>query len=623
MAQVDRLEQNGIRATSLNADTIAAAESGGRNLWNECRDGRYQVILCSPEQLASDEMNKLLDDTRFQARVGLVVVDEAHLIPVWGGKIAGQRPFRRAFLAIGSIRSRLRTSTVFLALSATLMPGAPLKTVEDSLGLCGDRYHPIKLDCERTNLHIILRRINHSVSTGTFADLDWLLTEARSANDYDPSTIAKTVIYIDNITQGHQLAAYLRKLLPLAFQPHSLQLIRHLHASTCAKCKDEILDDFSATNGESHLRIVIATEAFGCGIDIPDIQQVINLGTPRNLDTGMQRVGRAGRKLPKGLGIIYVNQQTWDAIMNSKPKRARTGEEEAKLCKYFQMVLNAHLKRQCISKCIKMLYSHRTAESDSESVPESDGSSETDGRCMRCSGCVEDVPPEPWSVQTASQATQIPKGRKRKPQKTNPIPPSANRGPGRLTRDMSARGRQKLHEIVRDVWLSVPATEETQFAGSTTFVPASTLALIFRHIRDLETVDLVQTLLGRDWQFWESHGEQLATAILGLRKTIVKELSEAKKAGKTGQLEESRALAPNNFEQTDSESDTESEDGYEDELETELERGCECPPESRPPEESTQELTNVSEPRRYTIRIPAGAFKKRALNTADGATQSG
>ncbi|GAB1523805.1 hypothetical protein RhiTH_006955 [Rhizoctonia solani] len=141
----------GISAVALNADTKLAAAREGRSLWHECADGRYRMMLCSPEQLASPKMSNLLEKASFQRRVRLIVVDKVHLIPIWGGKVDG-RAFRRAFVAIGSLWSRLDSSwTVFHGLSATLMPGKATSIVESSLELQGPNYQRIKLDCVRTN----------------------------------------------------------------------------------------------------------------------------------------------------------------------------------------------------------------------------------------------------------------------------------------------------------------------------------------------------------------------------------------------------------------------------------------------------------------------------------------
>ncbi|KAG8732644.1 hypothetical protein FRC10_000787 [Ceratobasidium sp. 414] len=84
LQKVSTLEKKGFKDVALNADMISAFEEAGRDVWKECAQGEYQIILCSPEQLSSGEMVALLTLESFKRRVGLVVVDEVHLIPTWG-----------------------------------------------------------------------------------------------------------------------------------------------------------------------------------------------------------------------------------------------------------------------------------------------------------------------------------------------------------------------------------------------------------------------------------------------------------------------------------------------------------------------------------------------------------
>src|SRR5689334_14415948 len=107
---------------------------------------------------------------------------------------------------------------------------------------------------------------------------------------------------------------YLWQLLPAPFSPHILQVICHVHASTCTKCKDEILGEFLDTSGTCPLQIMVVTDVFGCRIDIHDIQQVINFGTPRNHDLGIQHIGWAGWDLDEGKGYMYASGKAWDQV---------------------------------------------------------------------------------------------------------------------------------------------------------------------------------------------------------------------------------------------------------------------------------------------------------------------
>ncbi|KAF8596321.1 P-loop containing nucleoside triphosphate hydrolase protein, partial [Ceratobasidium sp. AG-I] len=503
------LERKGLSAVALNADTISALNEDGRDVWEECAQGAYRVVLCSPERLASGPMIKLISRKDFQSRVSLVVVDEVHLIPIWGGDGSG-RAFRSAFTTIGLLRSILDSGTAYLGISGTLRLGEPTETVKEQLGFDGPKFSFMKLDCERTNLHIVVRRISHAFTQNNFADLDWLILSTISC----PQDIPKTVVYIDNIIMGHALVAYLRMLLPSNLQTRASPVICHLHASTCSQCKDDAMAEFSNPK-TSRLRIVVATEAFGCGVDIPDIERVINFGTPHNLDALYQRIGRAARALPSGFGYVYVNPKLWDdtvetvpsASSQAKAKRTKktpstpkpSEEGGVQSCDHFKQVLEAHLKGECITRCINALY-----DNPLENKPE---------RCGRCSGCVKDCLP---STRESSVNESVPE----QPQTicADPIPHIVLKGFGKPSKAMLDQARSRLADAARDTWLSVPASSTLRpFGGLRTFLSTYKSSFLIKRILDLETAELVRRALGNDWEFWDTHGERLAAQVLNIR----------------------------------------------------------------------------------------------------------
>ncbi|EUC60448.1 hypothetical protein RSOL_344460 [Rhizoctonia solani AG-3 Rhs1AP] len=116
-----------------------------------------KIIFCSPERLASAEMVDLLSNKALQGSLDLVVIDEVHLVPAWGGDGSGLA-FWSAFKAVRNLRSLLGSQTVFLALTATLLPGLPTRTVLKQLGFEGPKFAFMKRDCSRPNLHLTLRK---------------------------------------------------------------------------------------------------------------------------------------------------------------------------------------------------------------------------------------------------------------------------------------------------------------------------------------------------------------------------------------------------------------------------------------------------------------------------------
>lgn len=485
-------------------------------------------------------MRDLIAKRAFQSRVSMVVVDEVHLIPIWGGSSDGpNRAFRTAYNAIGTLKSRLRSSTVFLGLSATLMPGKHTNIVKERLGFDGPKFSFIQRDCERTNLHITVRRIEHSYTQDTFADLDWLVPGQLSY----PANIPKTIIYIDSIMRGHTLVTYLQSLLPPTLRSNACRIIRHLYAGSCSQCKDEASHDFLATGPDSVLRIIVATDAFGCGVDIPDVTRIINLGSPRNLCALCQRFGRAARHLVLGFCYVYVNPKLWDTVLknlgtvdnHSITQHDGVAEEEAEgvgdnpaanattCCPYFKQVLESHLRGQCINHRINVLFNNPL-----EGKP---------NPCLRCSGCVEDKIPSPRSGKVPNKSNQVNIAESEGSQVVDPDPLAI---PHCVLSELDQPSKKTLQTVqtsitnaAQDVWLTVPAHKSTyQMGGFDAFLPLAKSSLLSNRLLDLQTPELVRRALGYDWRFWDTHGEQLAAKVQGIRTSLIADLQSSYQAKK-------------------------------------------------------------------------------------------
>jgi superfamily II DNA/RNA helicase len=164
----------------------------------------------------------------------------------------------------------------------------------------------IKLDTERHNISMHFRRIQHSVSGWKFRDLEWLISER---NGDDPSCWPKTIIYCEAIDLGHRMVTALRKLLPPALSLRAREIIRHIHSLRCPLCKAEAMTEFGAPGIAASCRIVVATDAFGMGIDIPDIIRVILFPSPRTLSSAIQCIGRAAcDPAVSGKAIVHVDK---------------------------------------------------------------------------------------------------------------------------------------------------------------------------------------------------------------------------------------------------------------------------------------------------------------------------
>ena len=149
---------------------------------------------------------------------------------------------------------------------------------------------------ERPNLTYITKK-----TTKTINDLQWLINDllqnGRSAK--------KTIVYCRNVSSCAFL--YEHFFIELSQNVDSLEnrLIAMFHRSTADDNKSHVLTEFPKSN--SNLRIVFATVAFGMGVDIPDVDQIIHWGAPRGLEQYAQESGRAGRDGRSALSVVYYS----------------------------------------------------------------------------------------------------------------------------------------------------------------------------------------------------------------------------------------------------------------------------------------------------------------------------
>jgi ATP-dependent DNA helicase RecQ len=252
----DQLEK--LRALGLPAVQINSAVPAGDIQRARAKIGRRSVefIFTTPEQLASAELRSVLG----HSNVDLLVIDEAHCISQWG------HDFRPAYLeAMGAVRS-LGTPTV-LALTAT----APAEVVEDITRQLG--VGPLRVIS--TGVH----RPNLSYSVQPVAsDIDkqrQLLASLRRLTD-------ATIVYAATVRHVEEIAGLLRQEGIPAMSYHG-----RMRAGDRTAAQDAFM------SGE--VPLIAATNAFGMGIDRPDIRAVIHYDMPGSLEVYSQESGRAGR----------------------------------------------------------------------------------------------------------------------------------------------------------------------------------------------------------------------------------------------------------------------------------------------------------------------------------------
>jgi len=257
--QADALRRLGLAAVVLNSLQSAAAR---RDVWEAIDDGHVRYVFLAPEQLAHEDV---VDRLR-RAQTALVVIDEAHCVSSWG------HDFRPEYLRLAPVIERLGRPPV-VALTATAAP--PVREdIIDRLGLRRPQQTVASFD--RPNLHLAVVRCTDAEERRSS-----VVARAAALLDHRPSG-ATGLVYTATRAESERVAAQLaqRGVSAMAY-----------HAGLRTDRREEVHRAFSCGD----VQAVVATSAFGMGIDKPDIRFVLHAATPESVDSYYQQIGRAGR----------------------------------------------------------------------------------------------------------------------------------------------------------------------------------------------------------------------------------------------------------------------------------------------------------------------------------------
>lgn len=294
--QVENLNRRGIKALAIHSG-MSSHEikiTLDNAVW-----GEYKFLYVSPERLGSDRFKERLA----QMDVNLVTIDEAHCISQWG------YDFRPSYMNIIQLREIL-PDVKYLALTATATPKVA-NDIQEKLGF--KRKHVLKMSYQRKNLKYLVRLVENK-------------------DGYLRKTLKKVsgsgVIYVRSRKACREIAEELKKNKISA---------DYYHAGLSNYVRSRKQDLWLS----GKIRVIVATNAFGMGIDKPDVRFVIHIDPPDSLEAYFQEAGRAGRDGKKAAAVLLFNNADKTKLKKhvkvAFPELASINRVYQALCNYLQI----------------------------------------------------------------------------------------------------------------------------------------------------------------------------------------------------------------------------------------------------------------------------------------------
>ena len=294
--QVAQLRKRNIKAIAL---TGGIPPDELNNLLDNCLYGNYKFLYLSPERLQQTIVKERIQ----QMNVNLIAIDEAHCISQWGND------FRPAYLGC-SILKELVPNTPMIALTATATP----RVVDDIVENLELREVSIFKDSfSRTNINFRVKRSEDK------------LYQLKKYMDKVPGS---AIVYVRSRKMSISLANFLIKNGVSA---------SFFHGGIPKSDKEEKLNLWLS----GKVRVMVATNAFGMGVDKPDVRLVVHYQIPDSLESYFQEAGRAGRDGEPSTAIISTSNEDEDKakkqFLSALPDVAFVKQVYSKLNNYFQI----------------------------------------------------------------------------------------------------------------------------------------------------------------------------------------------------------------------------------------------------------------------------------------------
>jgi len=303
--QVANLQKRNIKAIALTGG-IRSEEM--IDLLDNCQFGNYKFLYLSPERLQSDWILERIKNLP----INLITIDEAHCVSQWG------HDFRPAYLKISELKKHF-PKVPFLALTATATPRVKEDIIIE-LGL--HKPQIFEKSFARENIAYMIFEVEDKL----------FRIEQILKKNPQPS-----IIYVRNR----------KSCLDISSQLNSLGFkATYYHGGLSSKEKDKNMQSWM----NEEVQVIVATNAFGMGIDKANVKTVIHIQLPENMENYYQEAGRAGRNGERAFAVLLTSPsdsiQAQSQFINILPDKKFLNLMYIKLCNYFQIAYGEGINEQ-------------------------------------------------------------------------------------------------------------------------------------------------------------------------------------------------------------------------------------------------------------------------------------
>lgn len=339
--QVTALEDNGIGATFLNSSLTLTQV---RQREQAILAGKIKLLYIAPERLVSERFQPFLKEMEQKIGISAVAIDEAHCISEWG------HDFRQEYRQLKHLKKRFPSAPI-IALTATATARVQ-QDILQQLNLHKPEIHRFSFD--RPNLHYEV----HQKETRSYRQLLHLVRSFSGSG----------IVYCFSRKITEDLADRLVKDNISALPYH-------------AGLSDKLRSDYQTKFIRDDVRVMVATVAFGMGINKPDVRFVIHHDLPRNIESYYQESGRAGRDGEKAKCILLYNLSDQHKI-NYLIKQKDDLQEQKIAYTQLKKVVEYAETNYC-RRIVQLGYFGEKIE----------------GNCQGCDNCLNPKPMEDWTIE--------------------------------------------------------------------------------------------------------------------------------------------------------------------------------------------------------------------------------